>query len=76
MAKTLFIQLRSADDKDVEGAASIYNGKEELPPGQWSVMTSESTESTIMEQEDMPEHWQKQIKMWGEWADRNLPIGG
>jgi len=68
-----FIQFMSLDDKTVEGAGTIYSGGSLLPEGQWSVRTAKSNIDVIMTQEEMPTHWQEQIKRWGAWADKNLP---
>lgn len=74
MARMCFIQLHGLDGETVEGAASIYSDGKELSDGQWSVRTAESDVDVIMAQEDMPKHWQEEIKRWGAWSNKNLPI--
>ena len=68
MAKMCFAQLHGVDGKTVEGTASIYSNREELPPGQWSVRKNGATESIIMKLEDMPQHWQNELKRWSDWG--------
>jgi len=74
MPRMLFIRLNAIDDDNVEEArASIYGpDREELPPGRWNVMYDDDRPGEIMDQEEMPYHWQEQIKRWKQWADREL----
>jgi hypothetical protein len=72
MASVCFIQFHSIDGSKVEAAATIYSNDKELPPGQWSVMRSNSNIDEIMLQEDMPEHWQKELQRWNGWFEKNM----
>ena len=72
MAKMCYTRLYAPDGETVEATASTYDNGKELSAGQWLVRRANSDINEIMNQDDMPQHWQDQIKRWSAWGEKNL----
>jgi hypothetical protein len=70
MADTLYMKLY--DPTGIKSEATAYATDTDdklLPPGMWRVQLNGEQTCTVMALDQMPHHWQEQVKRWEKFGE-------